>query len=108
MRTPASAIPLRKKLLAVCGTLSKEWHEPRKALAPIARIGLMKRKCRKRWTLFCPFQAPTWQTHCVIEAADEHRLPGHPRLVLVRERRGGHRRGRPQRGWLPGPCGTPG
>jgi hypothetical protein len=31
-----SAIHLRKKLLAVRGTLSKEWHEPLKALAPIA------------------------------------------------------------------------
>jgi hypothetical protein len=36
MRIPASAIPLRKKLLAVHGALSKEWHEPLKALAPIA------------------------------------------------------------------------
>jgi hypothetical protein len=31
-----SAIPLRKKLLAVRGAFSKEWHEPLKALAPIA------------------------------------------------------------------------
>jgi hypothetical protein len=31
-----SALPLRKKLLAVRGAFSKEWQEPLKALAPIA------------------------------------------------------------------------
>jgi hypothetical protein len=36
MRTPSISNSLRRKLLAVRGALSKEWHEPLKALAPIA------------------------------------------------------------------------